>query len=726
MSAPEHDLPREIDAGRRDFLQRTTVLGGGLLLALTLPLQGLTRAPDAKRSAQLNAWLKIDPDDSITILVDRSEMGQGVYTALPMLLAEELEVGLSRVKLIAAPVGEVYVNALNAGQITGTSNSVQDAWEKLRKAGAQARMMLIAAAAQRWHVKPSDCQALDGKVVSAQGKTARYGQLAEAAAGLPVPKDVQLKDPAQFRLIGKPLARLDTASKVDGSAEFGIDVRLPGMLYAVIALSPTLGGTPVSVEASSAQAMPGVRRVVTTSSGVVVIADHFWQARKARDALRINWDQGANAALDNAGIWSSINEAAAAGPGTSALSREEVSAGLKNGNVAEALKKAARTFSAVYELPLLAHATMEPLNCTADVQADRCDVYVGTQVQQLTQAAAAQAAGLKPGQVNVHTSFLGGGFGRRLEVDFVPAAVEASKAVGAPVKLIWTREDDITHDYFRPPAREEVTAGLDEKGRLISWALHITGPSITSRFDPTNKNPFDSVIEYVQNFPYAVPNFDLRYTRREIGFNVGYMRSVSHMPNCFAVETSIDEIATSLSKNPLDFRLELLAGKPRHTRVLELIAERSGWGHPPKGRYQGIAFMEGYTSHIAQVAEVSIDGGRVRVHKITCVIDCGQTVNPRIVEAQLQSGIVYGLSAALWGAITFEKGRVQQQNFHDYRVLRVHETPELDVHIIPSDAPPGGIGETGVPPVAPAICNAIFAATGKRLRSLPISAHSLA
>jgi isoquinoline 1-oxidoreductase subunit beta len=394
--------------------------------------------------------------------------------------------------------------------------------------------------------------------------------------------------------------------------------------------------------------------------------------------------------------------------------------------VAEALKKAARTFSAVYELPLLAHATMEPLNCTADVQADRCDVYVGTQVQQLTQAAAAQAAGLKPGQVNVHTSFLGGGFGRRLEVDFVPAAVEASKAVGAPVKLIWTREDDITHDYFRPPAREEVTAGLDEKGRLISWALHITGPSITSRFDPTNKNPFDSVIEYVQNFPYAVPNFDLRYTRREIGFNVGYMRSVSHMPNCFAVETSIDEIATSLSKNPLDFRLELLAGKPRHTRVLELIAERSGWGHPPKGRYQGIAFMEGYTSHIAQVAEVSIDGGRVRVHRITCVIDCGQTVNPRIVEAQLQSGIVYGLSAALWGAITLEMGRVQQQNFHDYRVLRVHETPELDVHIIPSDAPPGGVGETGVPPVAPAICNAIFAATGKRLRSLPISAHSLA
>jgi isoquinoline 1-oxidoreductase subunit beta len=311
-------------------------------------------------------------------------------------------------------------------------------------------------------------------------------------------------------------------------------------------------------------------------------------------------------------------------------------------------------------------------------------------------------------------------------VDFVPAAVEASKVAGAPVKLIWTREDDVTHDYFRPPAREEVTAGLDENGQLISWALHITGPSITSRFDPTNKNPFDSVIEYVQNFPYVVPNFDLLYTRHEIGLNVGYLRSVSHAPNCFAVESSIDEIAIASSRNPLDFRLELLAGKPRHTRVLKLIAERSGWGHPPRGRYQGIAFMEGYTSHIAQVAEVSIEGGRIKVHKITCVIDCGQTVNPRIVEAQLQSGIIYGLSAALWGAITLENGRVQQQNFHDYRVLRVHETPEIDVHIIPSDAPPGGVGETGVPPVAPAICNAIFAATGKRLRSLPISAHALA
>ena len=720
----EVDQPSEVDFGRRVFLQRTALVGGGLVLALALPpsTRGARAAGEAR---DLNAWLRIGSDDSITIVVDRSEMGQGVYTALPMLLAEELEVDLTRIKIVAAPVGEPYVNALNGGQVTGTSNSVQDAWEKLRKAGAQARMMLIAAAAQMWHINPSECHAADGKVLSTQGKTASYGQVAVAAAKMPVPKDVVLKEAAQFRLIGKPLARLDTPDKVDGSAEFGLDVKLPGMLYAVIALSPTLGGKAASVDSTAASAMPGVHRVLATTSGVVVVADHFWQARKARDAVRISWDAGPNANLNDAGIRELLQKAAAK-PGASALSRNEVSASLKNGNAGDALKKAAKTLSAVYELPLLAHATMEPMNCTADVKADRCDVYVGTQVQQMTQSAAAEAAGLKADQVNVHTTLLGGGFGRRLEVDFVPAAVEASKAVGAPVKLIWTREDDMTHDYFRPPAREEVSAGLDEKGHLVAWELSISGPSITSRFDPTNKNPFDSVIEYVQNFPYAVTHFDLRYNRQEIGVDVGYMRSVSHAANCFAIESSMDELAAMVSRDPLDFRLELLAGKPRHTRVLKLVAERAGWGHAPKGRHQGIAFMEGYTSHIAQVAEVSIEGGRLKIHKITCVIDCGQTVNPRIVESQIESGIVYGLSAALWGDITLRNGRVQQRNFNDYRVLRLNETPQIEVHIIPSDAPPGGIGETGLPPVAPAVCNAIFAATGKRLRSLPISAHSLA
>jgi isoquinoline 1-oxidoreductase subunit beta len=723
MSSRSRELGRATDPSRREFLQRTAHLGGGLMLAMAVP--GLSSGSRVAASgSQLNAWLRISADDSITILVDRSEMGQGVYTALPMLLAEELEVDLSKIRIAAAPVGEPYVNVLNGGQVTGTSNSIPEAWEKLRKAGAAARSMLITAAARRWRVDPSSCRASQGRILGTGGRSASYGELAEAAGKLPVPKEVPLKQPADFRLIGKPLARLDTPSKVDGSAEFGLDVQLPGMLHAAVALCPTLGGKLGTVDPAAALALPGVRRVVPTESAVIVVAEHFWQAKKARDALRIVWQPGANADLDNAAIWSQVDRGATQ-PGASALTSDDVAAALKGGHAAEALKGAAKTFSAVYELPLLAHATMEPMNCTADVSANGCDVYVGTQVQGLTQAVAAEAAGLKPEQVNVHTTLLGGGFGRRLEVDFVPAAVLASKAVGAPVKLIWTREDDMTNDFYRPPAREAVSAGVDEHGKLTAWALHITSPSITARFDPTNKDPFDSVIEYVQNFPYAVPNFDLTYTRQEIGIGVGYMRSVSHAPNCFAIESSIDEIAALVSRNPLEYRRELLAGKPRHLQVLKVIAERSSWGHAPAGRYQGIAFMEGYTSHIAQVAEVSIDAGKLKIHKITCVIDCGQTVNPRIVESQLESGIVYGLTAALWGEITLRAGRVQQRNFNDYRVLRLNEMPLLDVHIIPSDEKPGGIGETGVPPVAPALCNAIFAATGKRLRSLPITAHKL-
>jgi isoquinoline 1-oxidoreductase beta subunit len=724
MSRRSRDVSRPTDCSRRDFLQRTARLGGGLVLAMTLPGLGSGSRASPLSSSQLNAWLRIGSDDSITILIDRSEMGQGVYTALPMLLAEELEVELSQIRIAAAPVGEAYVNALNGGQITGTSNSVPEAWEKLRKAGAQARSMLVTAAAQRWRVDPSSCHASNGRIISAQGKTASYGQLAAAAAQLPVPSQVALKHPADFRLIGKPLARLDTPSKVDGSAEFGMDVKLPGMLYAAAALCPELGGTLASVDATAALALPGVRRVLPTASAVIVVAEHFWQAKKARDALRIVWAPGPNADLDNAVIWSRLN-AAATGAGVSALTSDDVAAGLKGGHAAETLKRAVRTFAAVYELPLLAHATMEPMNCTADVKADACDIYVGTQVQQLTQAVAAGAAGLKAGQVNVHTTLLGGGFGRRLEVDFVPAAVAASKAVGAPVKLIWTREDDMTNDFYRPPAREAVSAAVDEHGKLSAWTLHITSPSITARFDPTNKDPFDSVIEYVQNFPYAVPNFDLRYTRQEIGIDVGYMRSVSHAANCFAIESSIDEIAALTSTDPLELRLQLLAGKPRHLRVLSTIAERSLWGHAPPGHYQGVAFMEGYSAHIAQVAEVSVEAGELKVHRITCVVDCGLTVNPRIVESQLESGIVYGLTAALWGEVTLRGGRVRQRNFNDYRVLRLNEMPMLDVHLIPSDAQPGGIGETAVPPVAPAVCNAIFAATRKRLRSLPIAAHKL-
>ena len=706
------------DPSRRDFLG-AAALGGTVLLAFSLPVfGGRQRAGAAAAGAggsQLNAWLVIGADNAFTIIVDRSEMGQGVYTALPMLLAEELEIALDTVKVVAAPVGDAYVNVANGGQVTGTSNSVQDAWEKLRTAGAQARTMLVAAAAGRWRVEPAACRAENGMIHGPSGQTATYGAVAAAASKLPVPKNVTLKPKSAFRVIGRSRLRLDSAGKVDGSAEFGLDVALPGMLYGALAQSPVLGGKVAAVDSAAAERMPGVRKVLSATGGVVVVAEHFWQALQARKALKITWEPGQNAGLDDAGI-RAVLEKAAARPGVSARA---------DGDAAGALKQARKSLHAVYSLPLLAHATMEPMNCTADVKADGCDLYVGTQVQQAAQAAAAQAAGLEAGKVRVFTTLLGGGFGRRLDVDFIPAAVEASKAVGAPVKVIWTREDDMTHDTYRPPALEELRGGFDAAGRLTAWSLHITSPSITARAAPSVTDPFDSVVEYALNQPYAVPNFSLTYVRQEIGIDVGYMRSVSHAPNCFAIESFMDELAAAAGRDPVEFRLGLLEAKPRHTRVLKTAAERAGWGRPAPGRFHGVAFMEGYTTHIAQVAEVSVIDGALKVHKITCVVDCGQMVNPRIVESQIESGIVFGLTAALWGEVTLAGGRVQQTNFNSYRLLRGNELPDLDVHLLDSDAAPGGIGEPAVALVAPAVCNALFAATGRRLRSLPIAGQRL-
>jgi isoquinoline 1-oxidoreductase beta subunit len=706
------------DFNRRDFLSKAATLGGGLLIALSLPACAPKRAADSAAAAggELTAWLKIAADNTITILVDRSEMGQGVYTALPMLLAEELEVSVEAIKVTAAPVGDAYINALNGGQITGTSNSVLDAWDKLRMAGAQARSVLIAAAAAQWEVSPAECQARNGLVVNAHGKTLTFGELAAAAAKLPLPKEVKLKAASSFKLIGQGIARVDTPGKVDGSAEFGIDVKLPGMLYAAIAQSAVLGGKARSVDSAAAEKLPGVRLVLRAPSGVVVVAEHYWQALQAREALKISWDPGANARLDNAAMRASLKKALAAGPGASARA---------DGDAAAALKSAHKTLSAVYELPLLAHATMEPMNCTADVKDGGCDLYVGTQVQKIAQTAAAAAAGLQPEQVRVYTTLLGGGFGRRLEVDFIPAAVAASKAARAPVKLIWTREDDMTHDYYRPPAMLQIRGALDAGGSLQALQFHSASPSITARFAPDTTDPFDSVVEGVQNYPYRVPNVSVTYTRQEVGIDVGYLRSVSHAINCFVVESFMDELAAAAGKGPYEFRHGLLENKPRHRRVLEAAAAKAGWGRAPEGRYQGIALMEGYTSQLAQVAEISIDGGELKVHKIVCVVDCGQVVNPKIVESQIESGIIFGLSAALWGEVTIEAGKVQQTNFNNYRVLRANEIPQVEVVLMQSDALPGGIGELSVPLVAPAVCNAIFAATGKHVRALPIAAQKI-
>jgi isoquinoline 1-oxidoreductase beta subunit len=703
------------DPGRRDFLKVSVLTGGSLILGLSLPGCGKRKPAGPAAGGMPNAWLRIGGDNRITVLVDRSEMGQGVYTALPMLLAEELEVSLTAISIESAPPGDVYINALLGGQVTGGSTSVRDAWEKLRLAGAQARVMLITAAAQQWEVDPSECRVAGGMVVNADGDELSYGQVAEAASKLPVPKDVPLKAPADFKLIGQRARRTDTPGKVDGSAQFGIDVKLPGMLHAALAQSPTLGGSLKSVDSSAAEAMPGVRKIVTTGSGVVVVADHFWQARQARDVLRLDWEPGPNARLETDKIFATL-EKAGAQPGIAVRS---------DGDAAQALKQADKVVRGIYRLPMLAHATLEPMNCTADVRADGCDVYVGTQVQGMAQAAAAKAAGLEPAQVRIHTTLLGGGFGRRLDVDFIPSAVEASKATGRPVKLIWTREDDMTHDVYRPPAQDTIAGGLDAEGRLVAWQFHIVGPSITARLfpgavaDPKVADPF--AIEAAQNFPYDVPNVSVDYLRQEIGIDVGYWRSVSHALNCFVAESFIDELAHAAGKDPFEFRRGMLERQPRFKRVLEEAATRAGWGQTPRGRHHGIALMEGYGTYLAQVAEVSLEQGEVRVHRIVCAVDCGRMVNPAIVESQIESGIIFGLTAALWGEITLAGGKVRETNFDRYRLMRLNEAPVIEVALLDSNEAPGGIGEPSTSLVAPAVCNAIFAATGRRLRQLPIA-----
>ncbi len=704
------------DPGRREFLKVSALAGGGLVIAMTLPACGKRRPAGPAAGGQPNAWLRIGGDNTITVVVDRSEMGQGVYTALPMLIAEELEIPLAAVAVEAAPPGAAYANTLIGVQITGGSTSVREAWDKLRQAGAAARVMLVQAAAAEWGVDPSACRVEGGRVLNADGEALTYGEVAEAAAKLPPPADVPLKAAGEFRLIGTRARRTDSAGKVDGSAQFGIDVRLPGMLYGALAQCPVLGGSVRSVDAQAAQAMPGVRGVVTTGSGVVVVADHFWQARRARDALNIDWDEGPNARLDTRRIAATLAQAAEPGSGIAVRS---------DGDAASAINGARKVLRATYKLPLLAHATLEPMNCTADVRDGGCDLYVGTQWQDAAQATAAQAAGIEPSQVRVHTTLLGGGFGRRIELDFIPAAVEASKAVGAPVQVIWTREDDMTHDAYRPPAHDVVAGALDADGRLVAWQFHLVGPSVTARVfpgavaDPKVADPF--AVEAAQNFPYDVPNVSVDYLRQEIGIHVGYWRSVSHALNCFVAESFMDELAHAAKKDPFEFRRGLLAKQPRYLRVLEEAALMAGWGSPPPGRHQGIALMEGYGTYLAQVAEVSVSGGALKVHRIVCVVDCGQMVNPAIVESQVESGIVFGLTAALWGEITLAGGRVRETNFDRYRLLRMNEMPALEVRLLESGEAPGGIGEPSTALVAPAVCNAVFAATGRRLRELPIA-----
>lgn len=712
----DHDFSAA-ELTRRTFLKSAALGAGGLVLALHLP--GCAKKPGEAKPFSPNAWLKIASDDSITFYCDRSEMGQGVYTALTMLIAEELGADVEKIRIEFAPPGDAYINSLLGGQVTGGSTSVRDAWPKLRTAGAQAREMLIAAAAQKWNTDAATVHVENGSVVSSAGETLSFGALADAAGRLPVPQDVKLKGREAYQVIGKDRRRLDTPMKVDGSVQFGIDVKLPGMLYAALAMPPVLGGTAKSFDVTAAKAMPGVRDVVSTSSGVAVVADTWWQARQARDALSIEWDAGTRAAVSDATIWRGLKQASA----------NEGIVVRKEGDAPATLKSARRVVRAEYELPMLAHATLEPQNCTADVRADGCDVYAPTQVQGFALGAVVKASGLPAEKIRIHTTFLGGGFGRRLDVDFIPAAVEASKAVGKPVKVVWTREDDTTHDMYRPPAYNTCAAGFDRDGTLIAWLHHLTAPSITARwYAPAvpegTADPFS--IEAAANYPYDVPNVLVDYVRHEVGIDVGYWRSVSHALNCFSAESFMDELARSARKDPLAFRLALLDKQPRYRTVLERAASEAGYGSAPKGRFHGIALMEGYGTYMAQVAEISLEDGNVRVHRIVCALDCGQMVNPAIVVSQVESAAYFGLTAALWGEINIQGGRVQQANFDTYRLLRLNEAPRIDTYIIDSAEAPGGIGEPATALVAPAVCNAIFTATSKRIRSLPLARHKLA
>ncbi len=712
-----------IHLSRRSFLKKGMLVGGGLILGFYLPPRGpLSEASNPTGASFMpNAFIRIGTDDIVTIIVNKSEMGQGVYTSLPMLVAEELEVDWAKIRVEAAPVDPAYHHTQWGVQGTGGSTSVWSEWDRLRIAGATVRMMLINAAAEIWKVDPASCRAEKGFVIQkATGKRISYGKLAERASQMKVPKDIVLKKSKEFKIIGKSMRRLDTPEKTNGKAIFGMDANIAGMLTAVVARPPVFGGSVKSVNGEKAKAVPGVKEVVQIDSGVAVIAEGFWSANKGREALEIVWDEGPLAKLSTEGMRGEFARLAQT-PG--AVARKE-------GNPQQTFSKAAKQLHAEYEVPYLAHACMEPLNCLVDLRTNSCEIWTGTQMQTMDRNAAARVAGLKPEQVKIHTTFLGGGFGRRAnpQSDFVAEAVSVAKVVKRPVKVIWTREDDMKGGYYRPMWVDQIAAGLNDQGNLIAWQHTIVGQSILSGtpFDP-KKDVDPASVEGAGDIPYEIPNIFVDLHSPKMGIPVLWWRSVGHSHTAFVVEGFIDEMAHSAGKDPYEFRRKLLIKHPRHLGVLRLAAEKSGWGKAlPKGRGRGIAVHESFGSFVAQVAEVSVNfSGQVRVHKVVCAIDCGRIVNPDTIKAQMESGIVFGLSAVLHGEITFKNGRVDQSNFHDYPLLRMDEMPVVEVGIVSSEEKSGGVGEPGVPPIAPAVCNAIFAATGKRIRRLPIRVDEL-
>ncbi len=696
---------------RRNFLKSSSAFTGGLMLGVTLGLPLSTQAAGTFHAP--NAWVHIADDNTITLLSAHSEMGQGVYTSMPMLIAEELNVDLRKIKVAIAPVGKAYVNAMLGAQITGGSTSVRDGWEKLRIAGAQVRMMLISAAAAKWNVDVSTLKAVNGVVIGADGKKATYGSLAEAASKLPVPEKVVLKDPKDFTIVGKATKRLDTPAKVNGTAEFGIDVRLPGMVYASLEQCPVIGGKVISFDAGKAKAMPGVIDVVQIPDGVAVVADTYWHAYKARQTLNVQWDEGAGATINTASMLDGIRQAANTG--------KVIPIVASKGDVAAAMQGATKTLKAEYVSPLLAHATLEPQNFTADYKNGKCLLIGPTQFPQGAAGNVAAALGIKPEDITVKTTFLGCGFGRRIEVDFIVQAAQISKAVGKPVMLLWSREDDTTHDFYRPMALNQLSAALGADGKPTALKFKVTSQSITQRAFGLPKETLDPFMVEAGVVPYDIPNTQYDLVIHDSGLRVGYWRSVSHTFNAFANESFVDEMAAAAGQDPYAYRMSLLDKQPRFANVLKMAADKAGWGKPaPAGHFRGIALMEGYETYMAQIAEISVKDKQITVHKVTAVADLGRMVNPDTVHAQIVSSIVYGLTAALNNQITLVKGRVQQTNFGDYPMLRMNEMPVMDITLVSSTEKPGGIGEPGTALVAPAVANALFAATGKRVRNLPL------
>jgi isoquinoline 1-oxidoreductase beta subunit len=728
-------------AARRRFMQVGAAAGGGLLFGFTLP--GCEKSTDRKQpppeqavghaaTAASNeapglardAFIRIDRAGIVTLIIHKVEMGQGTFTSMPMLLAEELGADLSKVKLEQAPAdNKLYSDPLLGGQVTGGSTSVRAAWKPLREAGAMVRTALVQAAAQNWNVDPASCQVVAGTVRHpASNRSAHFGELVDAAARLPVPKDVKLKDPATFTLVGKPMTRLDAEIKGNGQALFGIDARLPNMAIATVAAAPVPGGKLAGVDEQKALAVKGVRQVLKLENAVAVVADNMWAAKQGLAAAAPRWDDGQNARVTTRAIVADMM----------AVSQKGGAVAANTGDALKALEeKGGRRIDAIYEMPFLAHATMEPMNCTVDLRQDGCDLWVGTQVPSFAQGAAAKITGLPIEKVKVHNFYLGGGFGRRLEVDYVTQAVSFAKlARPGPIKFVWTREEDIQHDMYRPYYVDRLSARLDDKGMVSAWFHRVTGSSIMSRFaPPAVKDGVDpDAVEGARDLQYSIPAMRVEYVRHEPPVPTAFWRGVGPTHNVFVVESFIDELAAAAKTDPLAFRRQMLARSPRTLAVLNLAAAKAGWGKPLApiaGRRvgRGLSCQFAFGSYLSQVAEVSVGpDGDVRVHRVVCAVDCGHNINPDGIAAQIEGGVIFGLTAALWGEITLDKGRVQQTNFGDYRVMRINEAPAVEVYIVPSHDDPGGIGEPGTAGIAPAVANAVFAATGKRIRKLPIGA----